>query len=722
MQTLRLLAGGNQPLTMSELEALQRISAYVAENKINSALEAEANLAVVASKGWLSNEVNMAAEPKPPDIQGLKEDVEEHRLDCIYDEEPLGFEKDPMAPEKMQPQDPLEEVDLGEKGDKRPTYISANIDPELKMKVISLLKEFKDCFAWDYNEMPGLSRNLVEHKLPMKDGAKPVKQTPRRFAPAVVSKIKEEIERLLKSKFIQTARYVEWLANIVPVLKKNGKLRVCIDFRNLNTATPKDEYAMPVAEMLVDSAAGFQYLSMLDGYAGYNQIFIAEEDVPKTAFRCPGALGTYEWVVMPFGLKNAGATYQRVMNSMFHDFIEDFMQVYIDDIVVKSNSESTHLYHLRRSFERMRQYGLKMNPLKCAFCVQAGDFLGFVVHKKGIEVNHTKTKAIMDVAPPSNKKELQSLLGKINFLRRFISNLSGKTKVFSPLLRLKNEEFIWHKEHQEAFDRIKAYLVEPPVLVPPVWNKPMRLYIAASDSTIGSMLVQENVNGVERPIYYLSRMLNDAETRYSDIEKLCLCLYFSCIKLKQYIKPVDVYVSSHFDIIKHMLSKPILHSRIGKWALALTEYSLTYAPLKAMKGQIVADFLVDHSAMAMPQNYVGSVPWKLYFDGSSHKNGAGIGVVIISPSGIPAQFKYAIDGMCTNNEAEYEALITGLELLLELGARNVEIMGDSELVVKQVSKEYKCVKANLIMYFVLAIRLFKQFEQASISHIPRQEN
>ena len=214
---------------------------------------------------------------------------------------------------------------------------------------------------------------------------------------------------------------------------------------------------MPVAEMLVDSAAGFEYLSMLDGYAGYNQIFIADDDVPKTALRCLGALGTYEWVVMPFGLKNSRATYQRVMNTMFHDFIENFMQVYIDDIVIKSNSKPTHLEHLRKSFERMREYGLKMNPLKCAFCVQTGDFLGFVVHKKGIKVNQSKTKAIMDVKPPSTKKELQSLLGKINFLRRFISNLSGKTKAFSPLLRLKNEKFIWQKEHQEAFDKIKEY-------------------------------------------------------------------------------------------------------------------------------------------------------------------------------------------------------------------------------------------------------------------------
>src|ERR1051325_5091910 len=173
----------------------------------------------------------------------------------------------------------------------------------------------------------------------------------------------------------------------------------------------------------------------------------------------------------------------------------------------------------------------------------------------------------------------------------------------------------------------------------------MRLYIAASDLTIGSMLVQEDDNHVERLVYYLSRMLNGPETKYSDIEKLCLCLYFSCIKLKKYIKPVDAYISSHFDIIKHMLSKPILHSRIGKWALALTEYSLTYVSLKAMKGQIVEDFLVDHSMVAMPENFVDLVPWKLYFDGSSHKNGAGIGGVIISPSGIPTEFKYAIDGI-----------------------------------------------------------------------------
>jgi ribonuclease HI/probable phosphoglycerate mutase len=194
------------------------------------------------------------------------------------------------------------------------------------------------------------------------------------------------------------------------------------------------------------------------------------------------------------------------------------------------------------------------------------------------------------------------------------------------------------------------------------------------------------------------------------------------MKLKHYIKPVDVFVYSHCDIIKHMLSKPILHSRIGKWALALTEYSLTYKPLKAVKGQIVADFIADHSALETPQNYVDSEPWKLYFDGSKHKHGVGIGILIISPSRIPTKFKYKINGFCSNNEAEYEALITGLEILLDLGARNILIRGDSELVLKQLTKEYKCIKEHLMKYFVIAISLLKRFDQVIFEHVPRIEN
>ncbi|KAM1515645.1 hypothetical protein ACFX10_014724 [Malus domestica] len=198
----------------------------------------------------------------------------------------------PAALEDHRPQveDPLEEINVGTADDPRSLFISTLLPQQMKDEFRALLTEFKDCFAWSYHEMPGLDRTLVEHELRIKPGCKPFRQPPCRFSTEVQLSIKDELVRLLKAGFIRTARYVEWLANIVPVLKKNGALRICIDFRNLNLATPKDEYTMPISDLLIDAAASHEMLSFMDGHAGYNQIFIAEADVHKTAFRCPGAL------------------------------------------------------------------------------------------------------------------------------------------------------------------------------------------------------------------------------------------------------------------------------------------------------------------------------------------------------------------------------------------------------------------------------------------------
>lgn len=168
---------------------------------------------------------------------------------------------------------------------------------------------------------------------------------------------------------------------------------------------------------------------------------------------------------------------------------------------------------------------------------------------------------------------------------------------------MKDEGFRWEPEHQKD-EEIKKYMSNPLVVLPPERNKPIKLYISASDLTIGSILAQQDNDSVKRAIYYLSRVLNDAEIRYSSIDKLCLCLYFSFTKLKYYIKSVNVFVYSRLDIIKHMFSKPILHSRMGKWALALNEYSLTYVSLKVVKCHIVVDFIVDHAIVEAPQNHV----------------------------------------------------------------------------------------------------------------------
>src|ERR1044072_5745739 len=219
-----VLSGGctREKVPMSEANALDKITAYMAENRINAALEAELYQKMALEAIFVEKDENNQdmvrqshdSELLTNDHLNMKEEgiPTSHRLDCIYDDEPLGFERDPnISAKRMQAQDPLEEVDLGDGEIKRPTYISAKIDPSLKNEMVCLLKEFKDFFAWDYNEIPGLSRDLVEHRLPVRPDKRPIKQSPRRFAPEVVLKIKEEIERLLRSKFIRTARYVDWL-------------------------------------------------------------------------------------------------------------------------------------------------------------------------------------------------------------------------------------------------------------------------------------------------------------------------------------------------------------------------------------------------------------------------------------------------------------------------------------------------------------------------------
>nr|ABA97058.1 retrotransposon protein, putative, unclassified [Oryza sativa Japonica Group] len=411
--------------------------------------------------------------------------------------------------------DPLEEVDIGDGIKPRPTFVNKNMRADYKVKIIELLKEYVDCFAWEYHEMPGLSRELVEHRLPIKPGFRPYKQPPRRFNPLLYDRVKEEIDRLLKAGFIRPCRYAEWVSSIVPVEKKgSGKIRVCLDFRDLNKATPKDEYPMPIADMMINDALGHKVISFLDGNAGYNQIFMTEEDMYKTAFRCPGFVGLFEWVVMTFGLKSAGATYQRAMNLIFHDLLGIILEIYIDDIVVKSDGMEGHIADLILAFERMRRYGLKMNLLKCAFGVSAGKFLGFMVHERGVEIDPKKIEKIRDFKAPTCKKEVQKLLGKVNYLRRFISNLAGKIDAFVPILRLKKEaDFTWGAKQQEAFEELKRYLSTPPVVRAPKAEKPFRLYIASEDKVIGAVLTQEE-DGKEYIITYLSRRLLDAESRH----------------------------------------------------------------------------------------------------------------------------------------------------------------------------------------------------------------
>ncbi|XP_027767963.1 uncharacterized protein LOC114074305 [Solanum pennellii] len=273
-----------------------------------------------------------------------------------------------------------ETINLGSSEDVKEIKISLHINQEIREAIIQLLFEYKDVFAWSYDDMPGLSVDLVVHKLPVYPDFPPVQQKRRKFKPDVSEKIKEEIMKQLNAKVIQVIRYTTWLANVVPVPKKDGKTRVCVDYRDLNKASPKDNFPLPNIHILVDNCAKHEMQSFVDFYAGYHQILMDEEDAEKTAFTTPW--GTYCYRVMPFGLKNAGATYMRAMTTMFHDMMHKEIEVYVDDVIIKSKTQVDHVQDLRKFLERVRRYDLKLNPAKCAFGVPFGKLLGFIVSRR----------------------------------------------------------------------------------------------------------------------------------------------------------------------------------------------------------------------------------------------------------------------------------------------------------------------------------------------------
>jgi ribonuclease HI len=413
------------------------------------------------------------------------------------------------------------------------------------------------------------------------------------------------------------------------------------------------------------------------------------------------------------------------MNLIFHDLLSIIVEVYIDDIVVKSASLDSHLVDLRLAFEKMRRYGLKMNPLKCAFGVSAGKFLGFIVHEKGVEIDPKKIELIKKVQAPTCKEELQRFLGKVNYLRRFICNLSGKVDAFTPLLRLESgAEFTWGAKQQEAFDEIKSVLTSPPVLQVPKSGVPFWLYVAAEPSVIGAVLTQET-NDKEYVVAYESRRFLDTETRYTFIEKICLSLYYACTKLRHYLLSSTCYVACQTDIIKYMLQKPILSGRVGKWAYALVEYDLRCEPIRSMRGQIVDNFIVQYridKQLDLDVDYVTLTPWKLHFDGSTCRSGCGVGIIIMSPSGAILEALSRLDHKCTYNQMEYEALLFGLQILHDMGVKHVEAYDDSLLVVQQVSKVCQCLNGSLNAYLDKCLDIISCMDEFVIYHVTREEN
>lgn len=313
------------------------------------------------------------------------------------------------------------------------------------------------------------------------------------------------------------------------VKKKTGKWRVCVDFTDFNRACPKDPFPMLKIDQLVDATYGHSRMSFLDDFQGYHQIALAVEDQEKAVFISPEA--NYHYTVMPFGLKNAGVTYQRMMAQMFRYKIGQMVEVYIDDMVVKSKQESGHMEDLQWVFETLRRYKLRLNADKCVFGAGAGKFLGYLISCRGIEVDLAHINAVQRLKLPSNPKEVQILTGMLVALNRFISKFADRCRLFYQLLK-KWRGFKWNEECEKAFQVLKGYLTKAPILAALEPGEDLYMYLSMSDHSMSAVLLRDR--GTQQLVYYISKTMVDAETRYLPLEKLVLALVQATRKLPHY--------------------------------------------------------------------------------------------------------------------------------------------------------------------------------------------
>ncbi|KAI5316972.1 hypothetical protein L3X38_036679 [Prunus dulcis] len=251
--------------------------------------------------------------------------------------------------------------------------------------------------------MPGISPNIISHRLNVNSAVRPFRQKHRSYDPERYEAIRAEVDRLGSIRFIKEVDYPTWLAKVVMVRKPRKGWSMCVDYTNLNLVCPKDSFPLPRIDQLVDATAGHALLSFMDAYSGYNQIFMHPEDQAHTSY----------YKVIPFGLNNAGSTYQRLVNSLLAPLIGNTMGVYVDDMLVKSRTADQHIPNLSAMFTTLKQYIMRLNPTKCAFGVASGKFLGFMISQRGIKANPEKIQTILDMTIPKTVKDIQSLTGRV---------------------------------------------------------------------------------------------------------------------------------------------------------------------------------------------------------------------------------------------------------------------------------------------------------------------
>ncbi|CAN6706472.1 unnamed protein product [Malus baccata var. baccata] len=499
--------------------------------------------------------------------------------------------------------DHLKYAFLGEE-ETLPIIVSSSLTALEEEKLIRVLKEHKTAIGWTLADIKGISPTTCMHRIFLEEGAKPTREAQRRLNPPMMEVVKKEIIKLLDCGVIYPISDSRWVSPVQVVPKKSGVTvvknaedelvptriqtgwRVCIDYRKLNNTTRKDHFPLPFIDQMLERLAGHSFYCFLDGYSGYNQIVIAPEDQEKTTFTCP--FGTFAYRRMPFGLCNAPATFQRCMVSIFSDFIEKIIEVFMDDFSVFGDSFDDCLENLTLILKRCMETNLVLNWEKCHFMVKQGIVLGHIISENGIEVDKSKIDLVRHLPSPTSVREVRSFLGHAGFYRRFIKDFS---KIAQPLCRLLQKEvaFEFTKECTASFNQLKELLTTAPIIVPPDWSLPFELMCDASDYTLGAVLGQRK-DKKPHVIYYASRTLNDAQLNYSTTEKELLAVVFALDKFRSYLIGTKIIVFTDHAALKYLLTKKEAKPRLIRWILLLQEFDIEIRDKKGSEN-VVADHL-----------------------------------------------------------------------------------------------------------------------------------